>query len=108
MPQRCADYIMKVAALCTVTVVIGTFVIICLDSPFKKVPGFLDLIPYSRQIHQPEWRPVFIDQVFERNSMESKVVSNMIKAVLRKIVALLDQIKISILNYCLNHKKLIN
>jgi len=96
---------MEVATFRAIAIMVSSLVIICFNSPFKQVTGFLDLIPDSWQIHQPEGRPVFIDQVFEGDPVESEVISTVIKAILRKVIALFNQIKIGVFHPRLNHKK---
>ncbi len=51
----------KVTTFGTVTIIILTGITIGFHGPFKKIFRLFYLVGNPGQIHQPEWRSIFID-----------------------------------------------
>jgi len=90
--------VVKVANFGAIAEMVLPLVIVGFYCPVKEVPGSFNLFPDARKIDKLKRGAVLVDKIFERNSMEGKIAIAEIKSFLRKIVTLLNQIKISILH----------
>lgn len=88
----------KMATLGTITISVLPFILVALDRSVKPVFSLFDLIANFGQVGHFEWRPILIYQIFERNAMKTQLTIVQIKTILRKIISLLDEIKIAILH----------
>ena len=91
-------YWRKMVALCAITVVILALIAIFLDGAIEKIFDFFDLIFNPREIHEPEWRSMLLNKMLERKPIECEIAILDIKAFLREIIRLIDQVEIRILH----------
>ena len=90
---------MEVAALGAVTVMILSFVIGCFHGTPEKISRPFYLVANPGQIHQSEWSAVVINEILQRNAVESEITILQVKSFLREIVRLFDEIKVRILHF---------
>ena len=76
------------------TLVVGGF-----HGSSEQIPGLLYLIPDPWQVHEPERGAIFIDEVLQRNAVESEITILQVETFLREIVRLFDKIKVCILHF---------
>ena len=89
----------KVTAFGAIAIIVITLVVSSFHGPPEQVPGLLNLVPDAREVHQPERGAVFIDEVLQRNAVESKITILQVESFLWKIIRLFDKIKVSILHF---------
>jgi hypothetical protein len=97
--QGFADNMMKVTAFGTIAVMVISLVVGGFHRPPEKISGLFNLVPDAWQVHQPERGAVFIDEVLQRNAVESEITILQVESFLRKIVRLFDEIKVCILHF---------
>jgi hypothetical protein len=89
-----------------VAVKIPAFVIGRLDGAVKKVFSFFDLISDLGQVGHFEGCPVFFYQHHQRDTIEDELVFFQVKSFLRKIIGLVNEVKIPVVQHGLWEKGL--
>jgi hypothetical protein len=96
MPQYLIEHMAEVAAFGTVAIVVLAPVAHRLHRPGKHIPGFFDLRTNLGQIRQFERGAVFLNEVTKRDPVEQQVAIFQIKAFLREVEGLIDEVKVSV------------
>jgi len=90
--------IAEVIALGAIAIVIVARIVERFDGPVEEVLGFLDLCTDTRQIGQLQRCTIFLDQVLDREVVESEISVVDIKSFLWEIKCLIDQVKVLVLH----------
>jgi hypothetical protein len=96
MLQHFFQHIREMAALGAIAIEVFAFIAHRLHGLIEEIFGFLNLVSNFGEVGHFKWGAIFLNEHHQRNPIKDQFIFFQIKAILRKVIRLIYEIKVFI------------